>query len=274
MQRFDWIGTTCAFAAAVAATVAFSATPAHAQGKAAWDGVYTDAQAARGKAVYEKSCQSCHAAAGAGGFGITYSGTALKGQKFLQAWDDDLATLFRYAGSPPPGSTLGQFDQRHGDSDTPRGSKDPLTEADYVDVIAYIFQLNGLPAGTTELKASDMLTVRFGEKERQPLPNFSLAQTVGCLTQAPDKTWTLTSATLRRARNGEPSKPSELKAVDGKPLGTLTLALKDVYPDPDTVITPDEHAGHKVQAKGIYMKEAKGDQINVNALEMVSATCK
>jgi len=277
MQRFDGIrrfGTTCGLVAAMAAVLALGATPARAQGTSAWDGVYTDAQAARGKAAYERGCQSCHAAAGAGGFGITYSGTALKGQRFLQGWEGELLALFKYAGSPPPGSTLGQFEQRHGDSDTPRGSKDPLTETDYVDVIAYLFQLNGLPAGATELKAADMATVRFGEKVAQPLPNFSLAQAVGCLTQAADKSWVLSSATLRRARNGEPSTPSELKAVDGKPLGALTIALKDIYPDPDTVITPEEHAGHKIQAKGIFMKDPKGDLINVNALEMVGTGCK
>jgi hypothetical protein len=83
----------------------------------------------------------------------------------------------------------------------------------------------------------------------------------------------LTSSDLRRARSADPSKPSELKTADGKPLGNLTIQLMDIYPDPDTVITPEQHAGHKVQAKGIFMKDPKGDRINVNVLEMVGTSC-
>ena len=48
-------------------TSGVSAQPAQAQGPAkntdgrtVWDGVYTDAQAARGKTQYEASCSSCH----------------------------------------------------------------------------------------------------------------------------------------------------------------------------------------------------------------------
>ncbi|MGE0393648.1 MAG: c-type cytochrome [Vicinamibacterales bacterium] len=255
--------------------LAWTITGLRAADRTVWDGVYTEAQAARGKAAYEKGCQSCHAAAGGGGFGITYSGTALKGQRFVQTWEGDLAGLAAYAMSPPPGSTLSQKEQRHGDSDEPRGAKDPLTPADYVDVIAYLFQLNGFPAGQTELAAGDMRTVTLREKEPQPLPNFSLARSVGCLTQQPDKSWALTNATPpRRSRDGEPSKPSELKGLTGQPPGTATIALMDIYPDPDTVITPEEHAGHRVQAKGIYMKDDKGVRININVLEMVDTTCR
>ena len=32
-----------------------------------WDGIYTDGQAARGAAVYEKECAQCHGPGGAGG---------------------------------------------------------------------------------------------------------------------------------------------------------------------------------------------------------------
>ncbi|MGE3405118.1 MAG: hypothetical protein AB7K63_21200, partial [Vicinamibacterales bacterium] len=60
----------------------------------------------------------------------------------------------------------------------------------------------------------------------------------------------------------------------GQPPGTATIALMDIYPDPDTVITPEEHAGHRVQAKGIYMKDDTGVRININVLEMVDTTCR
>lgn len=257
------------------ATLAWVATGLRAADRTVWDGVFTEAQATRGKAAYEKGCQSCHSAGGGGGFGITYSGTALKGQRFVQTWEGDLPGLVAYAMSPPPGSTLSQKEQRHGDSDAPRGAKDPLSAADYVDVIAYLFQLNGFPAGQAELTAADTRAIVLREKEPQPLPNFSLARAVGCLTQQPDKSWALTAATApRRSRDGEPSKPAELKALEPRPLGTATLSLMDIYPDPDTVLTPEEHAGHKVQAKGIYMKDDKGVRINVNVLELVGTACR
>lgn len=264
---------TLAFVTALLCMLAVPTT--RAADRTVWEGVYTGAQADRGKAAYEKGCQSCHSAAGAGGFGITYSGTALKGQRFVQTWEDDILGLVAYAMSPPPGSTLSQKEQRHGDSDAPRGAKDPLTAGDYVDVIAYLFQLNGFPAGATELATGNMASVQIREKEPQPLPNFSLARSVGCLTQQPDKSWALTAATSpRRSRDGEPSKPTELKALEPRPAGTATVSLMDVYPDPDTVLTPDEHAGHKVQAKGIYMKDGTGVRINVNVLELVGTTCR
>ena len=266
---------TLGMAMALAAGWLVGAASLSAQGKTVWDGVYTAAQAARGKTAYEKGCQSCHAAEGNGGFGITYSGTKLKEQRFVQTWEDDLVGLFKYASSPPPGSVLGMMDQRHGDSDAPRGAKDPLTAQDHVDVIAYLFELNGFPAGSTELTADAMGTIALQEKQKQPLPNFALARAVGCLQQGPDKVWTLTKAAApKRARDGEPSKPSELKSADTKPMGDQTIQLMDLVPDPDTVITPEEHVGHKVQAKGIWMTDAKGTRINVNVLEMVSGTCK
>lgn len=262
--------------AAVAAVTSLLALPSlRAADRTVWDGVYTEAQAGRGKVAYEKGCQSCHAAAGGGGFGITYSGTALKGQRFVQTWEDDLLGLVAYAMSPPPGSTLSQKEQRHGDSDAPRGAKDPLTPGDYIDVMAYLFQLNGFPTGMAELTTANMASIQLREKEPQPLPNFSLARSVGCLTRQADKSWALTTATPpRRSRDGEPSKPSELKALEPRPAGGATIALMDIYPDPDTVVTPEEHAGHKVQAKGIYMKDDKGVRINVNVLELVSPTCR
>lgn len=256
--------------AALLCTAALSAAD-----KTVWDGVYTEAQAARGKVAYEKGCQACHAANGAGGFGITYSGTALKGQRFVQTWENDLTGLAAYAMSPPPGSTLAQKEQRHGDSDAPRGGKDPLSAADHVDVLAYLFQLNGFPAGAAELTADGLGSIVLREQSPQPLPNFSLARSVGCLVQQPDKSWALTKATApRRSRDGEPSKASELKALAPQPLGANTVTLMDIYPDPDTVLTPEEHAGHKVQAKGIYMKDDKGVRINVNVLEMVGQSCQ
>ena len=50
--------------------------------KTAADRVYTDAQAQRGKTVYDGQCAPCHGADAAGGLG-----PPLAGADFLRAWD-------------------------------------------------------------------------------------------------------------------------------------------------------------------------------------------
>src|SRR4029434_2260205 len=64
-----------------------------------------------------------------------------------------------------------------------------------LDVVTYILQTNGFPAGTTELTvgSADLATVQILKKgEQAVVQNFSLVQTVGCLAQGPNNTWLLT----------------------------------------------------------------------------------
>jgi len=39
-------------------------------------------------------------------------------------------------------------------------------------------------------------------------------------------------------------------------------------------INPDAHKGHKMAAKGLLIKDPKGNRLNVTSLEMVAAACK
>jgi mono/diheme cytochrome c family protein len=98
MKRTCGVCTVVAIALAAAALVAAD--------KTVWDGVYTAAQAARGKTAYDKGCSSCHLPELQGGFGTTYSGTALKGQRFVQTWEDALTGLYKYVLSPPSGQRV------------------------------------------------------------------------------------------------------------------------------------------------------------------------
>ena len=125
-----------AYAAAVL-TVSLSAGVASSQeGKTTRDGVYTAAQAARGKELFTKVCSKCHV------FVVDpavpkLEGPPLGGATFFNNWEDKtvfaLVTSIRL-GMPPDGSVIVDAQQA-------------------VDVIAFILESNKLPAGESELPA-------------------------------------------------------------------------------------------------------------------------
>ena len=117
---------------AASAVVALAAVVAEAGGaQAPADGVYTAAQAASGRAVYERGCAACHQTNLQGSF----EAPQLAGESFLRFWADlSPGDLFaRISGSMPPGE---------------EGS---LTAEEYLDVVAYLLEANGAPAGGTAL---------------------------------------------------------------------------------------------------------------------------
>ena len=88
-------------------------------------GVYTVAQAARGAEVYTSSCGQCHTMG-------QHSGTA-----FATAWNNRrLFDLYEIVHNTMP-------------LDNPGG----LSDQEYIDVVAYMLQLNGVPAGKALLQA-------------------------------------------------------------------------------------------------------------------------
>ena len=102
-----------------------------AQGKTQWDGVYSDAQATRGSAVYEKSCSACH---GAGLEGKDQA-PSLSGAEFGAAWNE---------------LTLKDLFERISKS-MPQGAPGSLSPEQYADVLSFILQKNGAPGGAAEL---------------------------------------------------------------------------------------------------------------------------
>ena len=102
-----------------------------AQGKTTLDGVYTDAQAKRGEAVYTTACAGCHQA-DLSGDGQT---PALVGKDFNMDWNDlAMSDLFDRTRGTMPADKPGT-----------------LTPAQASEVIAYLLQKAGFPAGQTEL---------------------------------------------------------------------------------------------------------------------------
>ena len=102
-----------------------------------WDGVFTEAQAGRGEAVYAGACGWCHGHRlnGAPDDPDMRSTPPLARARFLRVWEDrSLATLFAYTRATMP-------------EDNPES----MTEQEYVDVLAYMLAFGGIPAGEDEL---------------------------------------------------------------------------------------------------------------------------
>ena len=103
------------------------------QGRTVWDGVYTEGQARRGAEVYERACAECHGADLGGGD----MAPGLVGVEFVYNWHGFSARdLFeRLRVSMPP--------------DRPGR----VSRQEKADILAFIFEVNGMPAGDAELAA-------------------------------------------------------------------------------------------------------------------------
>jgi mono/diheme cytochrome c family protein len=128
----------------VTGLILFVATIVYAQQSASvWDGVYTQEQASRGKAVYDKQCSSCHGAA------LDGNGTAppLTGAYFRGNWDGLTADdLFERIQTSMPADQPGK-----------------LSREETGDVLAFLLTSNEFPAGKKELphEAASLETIRF-----------------------------------------------------------------------------------------------------------------
>ena len=122
-----------------AATLAAPAMGVLATVQPAADGVYVAGQAESGRAIYERECAACHQANLQGSF----EAPQLAGESFLQFWADlSPGDLFvRIRSSMPP--------ERAG----------ALTDEAYLNVVAYLLQANGAPAGRTALTEATTGTI-------------------------------------------------------------------------------------------------------------------
>ena len=89
------------------------------------DGVYTLAQATKGKDVFASSCQSCH------------TPTQHSGPPFRNKWfGKSLGDLYAYIRKEMPKNEPGS-----------------MSDEDYVRALAYLLRMNGMPTGSTPLTA-------------------------------------------------------------------------------------------------------------------------
>jgi mono/diheme cytochrome c family protein len=222
--------------------------PQAASPRTVWSGVYTEAQAARGKEDYEVSCAACHGPDLGGG-----DGPALVGDQFLRNWlEDDVNSLFRKIHDRMPGDGPGT-----------------LPETVSLDITAYIMQANEFPAGANELAldAAALSAIRIEEKTGPgPVPNFSLVKVVGCLAQDAASRWVVTRATEPvRARETAGSAPA---AITAAPLGSQTFSLMDA-----AASGAEAHKGEKVEVKGLLMRGPAETVLNVTSLLATGSAC-
>lgn len=110
---------------------ALASVGAAGQAKTVWDGVYSDAQAGRGKKAYITHCAECHNEGLQGGD----LAPALKGDDFLLQWNDkSMAELFERTQKTMPQSNPGG-----------------LMPQETADILAYVLQVNRMPAGQADL---------------------------------------------------------------------------------------------------------------------------
>jgi hypothetical protein len=210
------------------------------------DGVYTTEQAARGQDAYREYCRRCHE-------GNDQDGPDLKGAGFVDRWrGDTLNVLFTQIKTNMPGNRPGGLDQRI-----------------YIDILAFLLSANSLPAGSKELTADVIRSVQLvGKDGPEPLPSMTPVRLVGCVASGPNGTWMLTNAS-EPVRSGSinATTPEELQALTASPLGTQTFRLQNATERAAAT------KGHKVQAKGVLIRQYLNDRINVTSLETVASTC-
>jgi mono/diheme cytochrome c family protein len=225
-----------------------TSTPQTSSGRrTVWDGVYTEAQAARGTMAFGQSCAGCHALAAEGK-------APLAGEPFWKSFaQKTVGDLLEFVSTYMPNGTPGS-----------------LSEPTYNDIVALILKSNGFPAGTTELGRNTIAGVQIVPKDGSTeLPANALVRVVGCLARSEadlaksGDDWVITSATppVRAERVG----PGDEDAT--RPLGKGRLVLKFV------LTKLDSFAGSRISVSGLLMGAGGADGINVTTVNRVAPKC-
>jgi hypothetical protein len=221
-----------------------SQTPATSQTPPAiWAGVFSPAQVGRGAAVVATHCTRCHG-----------QGRSLSGDVFMLHWEGhNLARLLQKLQTMPPKSEV------------------LLTAQQRIDAMAFLLEQNGFPTGANELAgdtaalANILILPQGGPR---PMQSGAIVATIGCLVKGPGNAWQLTRATEPVATVLEPGTNGDRADGAASPVsGTKTFQLLNPFPD------PAPHAGHTVEVKGLLIRMAGGDRINVVSVETLADQC-
>jgi mono/diheme cytochrome c family protein len=208
-----------------------------------WDGVYTDAQAARGITAFGQSCSGCHALAAEGK-------SPLVGEPFWKSFaQKNVGDVVDYVSA-----------------NMPNGAPGSLSESTYRDIVAAMLKSNGFPAGNSELRRDSIADVQIVRKDGSTeLPADALVRVVGCLGP-PAKIgadWVITRATT--PERAETVTPGVNDAT--RPLGNRMIALKFV------VTRLDQLYGSRVAVTGLLIGAGGVDGINVTTVTRVAPKC-
>ena len=217
-----------------------------------WAGVYSAVQAERGQKVYEALCTRCHGLDLLGSKNAG-SGPALKDTNFWVSWE-----------RAPLSSLLSKIQRT-----MPYDSPGSLRDDDYTDVLSFVLSQNKFPAGKAELTATVAADTRITRPPgtASEVPNFSLVQVVGCLTESP-RGWTLTRATSPQVAREETPTAAAIKDAAGRALGSTELRLIGAGH-----FKPEAAAGRRVEARGLLSTASDTASIDLLSLQTVSPTC-
>ncbi|RPI56832.1 MAG: cytochrome c [Acidobacteria bacterium] len=237
---------TFVFATAVGVVAAQGTDNAARAPRTVWDGVYSAAQAERGEESYRISCATCHRD------DLSGYNSLLLGERFMEKYREASLQLF--------------FDKTK--TTMPRNAAGSLSDDTYVDIVSYVLKMNEFPAGARDLGVADIASVRLvGKGGPEPVPNFSLVQVVGCLTQR-SHAWIVTNAT-EPVRTGSPQpEAGEVVASEAVPSGTGTFELLS-----SAAYTPSKFAGRIVEVRGFLIRRPTDSRINVTSLETAGPEC-
>lgn len=165
--------------------VASKSIDAQAPARTVQDGVYSDAQAARGQALYAQRCAGCHGPSLEGA-----QAPALAGEAFIAKFRlEPLSALFikiRYTMPPLPSPNAVPQPPSAADpkpaATTPVGPR--LTPQEGADIVAHVLKSNRFPAGQADFSAKDATVSQVGwPASSGPAPAFTSYHSTGTVNQ-------------------------------------------------------------------------------------------
>ena len=219
------------------------------------DAVYTAAQAERGKKVYDANCVTCHLPDldGSAHPDTDARGAPLVGTRFVQDFGESkVSALFNKMKR-----------------DMPSGNPGSLTDQEYLDAASFVLQRNQFPAGSTELTTDSATDVWIpGAGGAEGLENYTFVSAVGCLRQDPTRSWLLANAQELKKTDvpATGAAPAPVAAPGGA--GEFTFRLLNAYN-----YNPEPHNGHRVRIAGYMVRLGAEIRVNVQSLQMISASC-
>jgi mono/diheme cytochrome c family protein len=208
-----------------------------------WQGVYTTAQAERGKATFLVTCQRCHNADLSGD-----RGPALKGERFMTTWG---------------GGGVNRLFEKIRDTMPPFGTS-TLDDATKLDIVTFILEANGFPVGAKDLAAGDLESIDIVAQGEVPkAQNFARVQVVGCLARSDENRFVLTNASEPvAAANDNVSLP-----VPSSGAGRVMLLNAAPF-------KPEAQVGQRVEARGLVYRDERDTLLTVSALKAVGSCQK
>jgi len=217
------------------------------------DGVFTSAQAARGKKAFEQgtgTCTKCHLASleGREQTGGGNGGAPLIGLRFVEDFGESkLSKLVNKIRVDKPVEDPGT-----------------LSEQAALDMSAYILMKNNYPAGTVDL-TSDIASQTWvpGPPGATGIPDHAIVTSTGCLFHDPTNSWL-----LKNAGDLKVVTPDALGAIAAGPTGTNLFRLLDAY-DYDAA----SQADHKVRVVGYLVRLGAEIRVSLTSLQTVAQSC-